>query len=727
MADDTALPEPPLPDSDAMYEALSFWFARCTAGQIEIGWRDPDSGILNRFKRFELDEIEELVTLATEINEKPGANIYFRVCTLKDLAGATTDAHFLQAPGAHIDHDDAGSVARLQSHPLSERPSFLVITGRDPETRGQTFWPFTSPVTDPALIRDINKRLQTHFLGDPAVVNPTRLMRLPGSIAWPVKPGRTQIEITELLWPVGRREHRIDAGALLAALPDSQTALPQQPSEGTWDAPQPTQQQASAEDAWVPPVRQGAPISALIDATRTAGYWHNSVLRLVASWINRGLSDREIHLMAPALTQPGYTVRQTHDDLQRMIESARQKWDIPDRDPFADAPAQAAGDIWTDDSDDLTDIPQRPWLVPGLILRGAVTLLSGQGAGGKSSYVVGLTTSMSAGVQYGKAEAIEPLIGINYNVEDDRDEQRRRYAAFLLGAQHIDKTALRRVIRMGPEGIGTLFQRDPDTGAVTPTQAMQRLAEIVMDRQASYIIVDPLAELHNAEENDNTAMRSILAAFRSFARETNAGVVVLHHDRKGVGVAGDVDRMRGASALQGAARIVLTLTRMTEEEAEALGIQPTARASYIRIDNAKANYTPLGAAAWYQLTSQTIANGESIAACLPWTPPEVITSLTSLMEIEILRLMLEAGPERCRAHHHSQDYAPRWLAPRIGAPEPLIKRFLDACERDGMVKIEKGKAIGDDRRPRPYYTVDREKFLAVQADIRARNPFDDPE
>jgi hypothetical protein len=731
MAEISAFPDKLRPNADAMYDALSFWFKLCTEGQLEIGWRDPQTKALNRFKRFELDEIEELVTFATEINAISGCNVYYRVCTLKDLPGPTTDEHFLQAPGAHIDHDDAGSVARLKSHPLEFKPAYLVITGRDPEVRGQTFWPVAEPITDPAIVREMNSRLAQHFGGDPAVVNPTRLMRVPGSIAWPVKKGRTQTEITQLLWPAEQRLQRVEADALLTMLRalEQQKTLPEGPQNTPQNTPEIVlgdnlhETSPPGSDQWAPPVRQNAPVSQLIDATKQDGTWHNSVLRLVASWINRGLSDKEIHLFAPALTRPGYTVRQTHEEIQKMIEGARQKWNLPDRDPFADAapPAEKQG-IWTDDSDDLDDIPERPWLAPGILLRGAVTLLSGQGAGGKSSFIVAFTTSMAAGVQFGKITPKHKFRSINFNVEDDRDEQRRRYAAFLAASSHIDRAAIRNVIRVGPEGVGTLFQRDPDTGVVTPTQAMEDLKKLVIENDIDCVIFDPMAELHNAEENDNTAMRSILAAFRGFAKETNAGVMVLHHDRKGVGVAGDVDRMRGASALQGAARIVLTLTRMTEEEADALGIPQEERSSYIRIDNAKANYTKLGEAMWYKLTSQTISNGESIGACLPWTPPDRISSLTGEMKVEILRLMLEAGPAKCRAHHLSNDYAPRWLSEIVGADEKLIRQYLDACIKGGAVTIDKDVIEPDTRRPRPAYVVDRIKFLEMQQPARPVEP-----
>ena len=731
MADISAFPGRLRPNADAMYEAVSFWFGLCTEGEIELGWRDPATKALNRFKRFSLTDIEPLVTFAYDVNLQEGANMYFRVCTLKSLPGPTTDEHFLQAPGAHIDHDDAGSVARLSSHPLPLKPAYLVITGRDPEIRGQTFWPVDEPITDPQIVRELNSGLAQHFGGDPAVVNPTRLMRLPGSIAWPVKKGRTQTEITQLLWPADQRLKRLHTPELLnvvrssGLLPATQTA-PER-AEKPFEGHTPQEPIERAEKPWQAPVRQNAPISELISATRQPGQWHSSVLRLVASWLNRGLSDREIHLFAPALTLPGFTLRQTHEELQAMIDGGRKKWDLPDRDPFVDAvtPKPRQG-LWMDAEDEFGDIPTRPWLVPGVMLRGSVTLLSGQGAGGKSSYVVGLTLSMAAGIQYGKAAPISPLRGINYNTEDDKDEQRRRYTAFVGASGAIPKEALKSVIRVGPEGVGTLFQRDPDTGEVTPTDALDDLKNLIIEQQADYLFVDPLAELHTVDENDNTSMRSILAAFRQLAKELNIAVVILHHDRKGVGIAGDVDRMRGASALQGAARIVLTLTRMTDEEAQALGIPPEQKNSFIRIDNAKANYTPLGEAAWYQLTGQTISNGEQVAAALPWTPPDRIAALTGEMKVEILRLMLEAGPERCRTHHHSQDYAPRWIAPLVGCDEKLVKQYLDACIKGGAVTIDKKILDLTDRHVRPAYVVDRVKFLEMQMPSRPVNPDEAP-
>ena len=88
--------------------------------------------------------------------------------------------------------------------------------------------------------------------------------------------------------------------------------------------------------------------------------------------------------------------------------------------------------------------------------------------------------------------------------------------------------------------------------------------------------------------------------------------------------------------------------------------------------------------------------------------------------------MLEAGPEKCRTHHHSQDYAPRWIAPQIGCDEKLVKQYLDACIKGGAVKIDKQVTDPADRHPRPAYVVDRVKFLEMQRPAQPVNPDEAP-
>ena len=68
-------------------------------------------------------------------------------------------------------------------------------------------------------------------------------------------------------------------------------------------------------------------------ASETAmnGYqWHNNMLRLVASWVAKGNTDTEIHTLAAPHTLTGFTIQQTQQDVQTMINGARNKGFAPE-------------------------------------------------------------------------------------------------------------------------------------------------------------------------------------------------------------------------------------------------------------------------------------------------------------------------------------------------------------------------------------------------------------
>jgi hypothetical protein len=48
-------------------------------------------------------------------------------------------------------------------------------------------------------------------------------------------------------------------------------------------------------------------------------------------------------------------------------------------------------------------------------------------------------------------------------------------------------------------------------------------------------------------------------------------VLLLHHDRKGAIAPGDMDRLRGASAIIGAVRMLLALTRAKADRCDSKG------------------------------------------------------------------------------------------------------------------------------------------------------------
>lgn len=368
---------------------------------------------------------------------------------------------------------------------------------------------------------------------------------------------------------------------------------------------------------------------------------------------------------------------------------------------------------------DAAAVPKRPWIAPGYLMRGSVTVLSGQGAGGKSSLVVAQTISLATGKALGAFTPTEPMIVINYNTEDDMDEQRRRYGAALKASETPVAAVSNRVIRCGPNDIGTLFARDPNTGAIAPTAAMQALEALCVNSGADVLFCDPLAELHNAEENDNTAMRAVIAAFRGLAKRLNIAVEILHHDRKGTNAPGDMDRMRGASAISGAVRVMLTLTPMNQEEAEKFGIPPDQRRRHFRVDGAKSNYAPAQEAEWFRLDAHELPNGEHVAAAMPWAPPsafEGISMATCVAILDVMQRGINGAPFGSRGKALGELYAVMAAEPFKLAPGK-VSALLGAWTATGVVADEEGCDSPNSRHPRRGFKVDTAKLSEMRRGV----------
>ena len=395
------------------------------------------------------------------------------------------------------------------------------------------------------------------------------------------------------------------------------------------------------------------------------------------------------------------------------------------RDGVSEATPQAPkkSPLWIDPGAWLeTEIPKRPWLVPSYFMAGSVSVLSGQGAGGKSSIVVAWTIAAALGAKLGEFKPVRPLVCINYNVEDDKYEQQRRYSAALKASGHQPQDVAGKVIRCGPHDVGTLFERDPVTGRITQTAAMETLENLCMETEADILICDPLAELHNSEENDNTAMRAVIAAFRGLAQRLGISVMILHHDRKGNNAPGDMDRLRGASAITGAVRVMLTLSTMSNEEAEKFGIKPEDRRRHFRIDGAKSNYAIAQEAEWWKLAGYTLANEEEVAACRPWTPPSPFDGISQGGCIAAIEHIARGG---WAVSKKSGEWAARKLvrfADKDQNGEPLMtehqaEAVLAAWVKNGV--LHHVQVATETRNQRQDYAVTPEGFAKMRQGFKA--------
>jgi hypothetical protein len=379
-------------------------------------------------------------------------------------------------------------------------------------------------------------------------------------------------------------------------------------------------------------------------------------------------------------SQSGHPTMLHADPLQTLDEMNNREKEAGGEDEAPKSP------LWIDAADwNEADIPRRPWVAPGYALRGAVTLVCGPPSTLKSSIMLSWASAIALHHEFGAFHPTSADKVVVYNVEDDQNEQRRRLSAVLrqLGAKPPDIKD--KVIRVGPHTIGTLLERGEKDGKIRFTPAMDDLDSLVAALRPAAMIVDPLAELHNVEENDNTALRMVIATFRELAIKYTMAVIVLHHTRKGSAASpGDSDIARGASAIVGAVRIAVTLTTMSEADAQEFGLPTdiTARNNYVRMDDAKSNYAPLRAAQWFEKVPYTLDNGETVPAAVPWTPPEA--KVASDADLAALKTAIERGCPGGEPWSKKLSREPR----SVRALLEQYKFHGHAAQREALAKLE---------------------------------------
>lgn len=110
---------------------------------------------------------------------------------------------------------------------------------------------------------------------------------------------------------------------------------------------------------------------------------------------------------------------------------------------------------------------------------------------------------------------------------------------------------------------------------------------------ARLVVLDPVRDFHNADENDATAMKALARHIASYAVSTRSAWLLVHHSSRAAGVqgyGGTADATRGSTALTNAVRWQLNLSRPTRESAKQHRISPEHLQRRVLLDIPKANY-----------------------------------------------------------------------------------------------------------------------------------------
>ena len=136
--------------------------------------------------RFEISQIREATNCIVETNNR-GLNAYAVVHpVLRQIPVSAKDADIKRAFFAFVDADEKGAADRVRESKLFI-PEMEVVTGTKPFLRNHVYFRFDEPLKDMARWSELQKALIFRFKTDASIHNPSRIMRVAGTIAYPSK------------------------------------------------------------------------------------------------------------------------------------------------------------------------------------------------------------------------------------------------------------------------------------------------------------------------------------------------------------------------------------------------------------------------------------------------------------------------------------------------------------------------------------------------------------
>lgn len=368
----------------------------------------------------------------------------------------------------------------------------------------------------------------------------------------------------------------------------------------------------------------------------------------------------------------------------RSVHGRASPIDAPSQDE-GDRPAEGYTDAWARPLADtaLSSIPPRQWLYGVKLIRQHTTLIVSPGGVGKTALTFGIALACATGRQLLHDKPHRPLRVWIYNLEEPYDELRRRLKAACLhfgAAAPFDEIKDRIFLNSGRDlrangdsGILNVAIKD-ESGAVIITPDVDKMIAEIKRLEIDVVEIDPFVMTHQTEENSNADGERVLREFNRIAHEANCSIVLVHHTRKGF-IPGDMDSIRGASSLTGAARVAFTLAPMSEDDSRALNISTQDRRFLVRLDDAKMNLAPKAEKSqWLKLESINLENGDNeyphgdnVQVATIWQPPDEIKWLT----VEVANAFLDilaAGQSKQGEEverYSLRKTADRWAADRF--------------------------------------------------------------
>ena len=388
-------------------------------------------------------------------------------------------------------------------------------------------------------------------------------------------------------------------------------------------------------------------------------------------------------------------------------DESRARW-VPDMGEETHAEAVA----WPSPYDffNAAALPPRRWIYGRHYLRSFVSVLASAGGIGKTSLQVVEALAIVTGRPLLGEDVKEQCAVWIINLEDPLEELQRRVLAAM---QHYgiapDEVRGRLFLDAGRD-FRLKFATQTKHGIIPNATLVEHLAERIPANQIGAVFIDPFVGAHEVNENDNMAINAVVDLIRAVADSTKCAVGLVHHIRKGNGEDANIDSVRGAGSLIGAARAARVINRVTEEDALKLCVSPEDAKGIFRVDDGKANLAPPADAATYRrMIGVQIPNGDWVGVAVPFAMPDAFDGVTvrDLIDVqqEVHRRCEDGNPPRF------SDQTSDWIGNLVAdvlrldpdEDKPKIKKVVASWIKSGALR--KGETIDAKRMKRPVVEV----------------------
>ena len=493
------------------------WEALPEPAMIELRCLFPDR--TPDIMRFSPDQagIDWLLDHAAAMN-RTGLNTYVVVNPVKASApirrdgrnSGAFDTDIIAALHCWADADTAEAADNIRAF-VGPRYSFAVLTGTQPFPRPHIYWRLDEPCFDLSAWNETQRAIAATLSTDRAVVNPSRIMRLPGMVNWPTDKKAAKGYVAEVStyrdkYPEPRPP--ISFETMQRAFKPAAPLLSQMaaaPGPGGFHIDTGTAPQSLDRAAVTSQIANGMD-------------WHNNMVRLVGSYVARGLEDHEIHALTQPLTLPGWTGEQTAREVQTAIDGARRKGWTPQAASqasytpnFDHAPAptpsdpapQAQGWLVQSAAAFTADFVAPEYIIDGIIQRGRLYTLTAPTGSGKTAVMLYASTAISTGAAFCEKE-VEPG-DVLFLAGENPDDVRARTIA-TMEFYRIDPASCRLHFIPGTFSIRADIAKLEEEAAKLPN-----LILVVVDTFAAYFDGDD--ENSNAQALDFARVMRRLTAF----------------------------------------------------------------------------------------------------------------------------------------------------------------------------------------------------------------------